>query len=67
MGRGDDMLAKMFLGGNIVAERQIENTHIYFCDAAYVKNDTPEDRQRVLNEAAQSSWNIIVHNQIPHK
>lgn len=61
------MLAKIPLGGNIVAEKQIGNTHIYFCDAAYRNHDTPEDKQRVLSEAAQASLNIIVHNQANNK
>lgn len=61
------MLAKIPLGGNVVAEKQIEHTHIYFCDAAYIKHNTPEDRQRVLREAAQASLNIIVHNQAIEK
>lgn len=59
------MLAKIPLGGNIVAEEKIGNTRIYFCDAAYVKNNTPERIQQVLDEAAQASMNIILHNQNP--
>lgn len=60
------MLAKIPLGGKIVSEKKIGNTHIFFCDTAYAKNNTQEDRQRVLNKAAQASMNIIVHNQMPN-
>lgn len=56
------MLTKIPLGGNIVAEKKIGSTHIYFCDAAYI-NNLPEKKQQVLGEAAQASLNIIVHNQ----
>lgn len=57
------MLAKIPLGGNIVEEKRIGNTHICFCDAAYAENETPESRLLILGEAAQASWNIILHNQ----
>ena len=58
------MLAKIPFGGNIIAEKRIGSTHIFFCDAAYIKN-TPEEKHRVLREAAQASLNIIVHHQAP--
>ncbi len=57
------MLVKIPLGGNLVAEKRIGNTHIFVCDAAYAENKTPENRQRVLEEAARASLNIIIHNQ----
>ena len=56
------MLAKIPLGGNIVEERKIGNTHILICDAAYA-GTTPEQRQRVLDEAARASLNIFLNNQ----
>lgn len=46
-----------------MAEKRIGNTHIFICDAAYAENKTPENRQRVLEEAARASLNIILHNQ----
>lgn len=52
------MLAKIPLGGDIVAEYQFGNTHVYICDAAF-KNNTPEDDKRVLEAAARASLNII--------
>lgn len=56
------MLAKVPLGGNVVEEQYISNTHILFCDAAYAGKG-PEEIQRVLDEAARASENIILHNQ----
>jgi hypothetical protein len=57
------MLAEIPLGGNIAAEKRIGNTHVYICDAAYLKNKTPDGRQRVLDQAAQASLDIILHSQ----
>lgn len=57
------MLAKIPLGGNIVTEKRIGNTHICFCDAAYAENNTPENSRLVLEEAARASRNIMLHNQ----
>jgi len=59
------MLAKIPIEGNIVQDYYIGNTHVLFCDAAYI-NNTPEDNQRVLNQAARASLNIILHNQSDH-
>mgnify|MGYP001019717311 CR=1 FL=1 len=57
------MRATIPLGGNIVKDYYIGNTHIYICDAAYVNNDTPEAKKRILDDAAQASLEIIRHNQ----
>ncbi len=56
------MLATIPLGGNIVKEQYIGNTHILVCDAAYVGKG-PEDIQRVLDEIARVSLRIILNNQ----
>lgn len=56
------MLAKIAIGGNLVQDYYIGNTHILFCDAAYV-NNKPEDDRSVLDQAARASLNIILHNQ----
>lgn len=56
------MLAKIPLGGTVVEEQYIGNTHILFCDAAYAGKG-PEAVQQVLDEAARASENIILHNQ----
>lgn len=56
------MLAKIPLGGDIVAEYKVGNTQIYICDAAF-KNNTPEDDRRVLEAAARASLNIIIDRQ----
>jgi hypothetical protein len=55
------MLAEIPIGGNIIGDYYIGNTHILICDAAYI-NNTPEDDRRVLDQAAQASLNIILHN-----
>jgi phage-related tail fiber protein len=59
------MLAKIPIEGNIVQDYYIGNTHILVCDAAYV-NNTPEDNQHVLDQAARAALNIILHNQCNH-
>ncbi|MGX8702035.1 hypothetical protein [Caproiciproducens sp.] len=59
------MLAKIPIEGNIVKDYYIGNTHILISDAAYI-NNTPEDDQRVLDQAARASLNIILHNQSDH-
>ncbi|TQI66769.1 hypothetical protein [Clostridium sp. KNHs216] len=59
------MLAKIPIEGNIVKDYYIGNTHILFSDAAYI-NNTPEDNQRVLDQAARASLNIILNNQSDH-
>lgn len=59
------MLAKIPLGGDIVEDYYIGNTHILVCDAAYAGKG-PDHTQRVLDEAAQASLNIILHNQSDH-
>lgn len=56
------MLAKIPLGGDIVAEYKFGNTRVYICDAAF-KNNTPEDDKRVLEAAARASLNIIRNRQ----
>jgi len=59
------MLVKIPIEGNIVQDYYIGNTHILFNDAAYITH-TPEDNQRVLDQAARASMNIILHNQSDH-
>lgn len=56
------MRATIPLGGNIVQDYYIGNTHIYICDAAYVDNTTPEAQKRILDDAAQASFEIIRHS-----
>lgn len=56
------MLANNPTEGNIVKDYYIGNTHILISDAAYA-NHSPEENQRVLEQAAQASMNIIIHNQ----
>ena len=56
------MLANIPLGGDIVEDYYIGNTHILICDAAF-RNNTPEDNKRVLEAAARASLNIIRNRQ----
>ena len=57
------MLAKIPIEGNIVKDYYIGNTHILISDAAYV-NNTKEDNQRVLDQAAQATLNIILDKDV---
>lgn len=59
------MLAKIPIGGNIVQDSYIGNTHILICDASYV-NHTPEDNQHILDQLARAAMNIILRNQHDH-
>jgi len=56
------MLAKIPIEGNIVKDYHIGNTHVFISDAAYI-NHSPEENQRIFEQAAQASMNIIIHNQ----
>ena len=56
------MLAKISIEGNIVKDYYIENTHILISDVAYISH-SPEENQRILEQATQASINIIIHNQ----
>lgn len=55
------MLAAIPINGKIVEEQRIGSTHILFCDAAYA-DAAPDDLEQVLRDAAQASFNIVLHN-----
>ncbi len=55
-----EVLAKIPVAGNIVGDCCIGAAHILISDAAYIGKSRKEF-QNVLDEAAQASWNILVH------